>query len=86
MAARCGADLRVSALAADTPAAQRDALLHAGQLVVATPGQVAQVRFHTEYLAPNSSKLPLHASQLTSSPASCTPVAQDMALPLNPNI
>ena len=44
VAARCGADLRVSALAADTPAAQRDALLHAGQLVVATPGQVAQVR------------------------------------------
>ena len=43
VAARCGADLRVSALAADTPAAQRDALLHAGQLVVATPGQVAQV-------------------------------------------
>jgi len=44
VAARCGADLRVSALAADTPAAQRDALLHAGQLVVATPGQVAQAR------------------------------------------
>ena len=43
VAARCGADLRVSALAADTPAALRDALLHAGQLVVATPGQVAQV-------------------------------------------
>ena len=50
VASRCGADLRVTALAADTPAAQRDALLHAGQLVVATPGQVARVPHLTQTL------------------------------------
>ncbi len=53
VALRCGADLRVSALAADTPAAQRDALLHAGQLVVATPGQVAQVWPHPGVVVQN---------------------------------
>ena len=44
VAQRCGADIRVSALAGDSAAVQRDILLRIGQLVVSTPGQVAQVR------------------------------------------
>jgi hypothetical protein len=43
IAVRCGADVRVSALAGDSAAVQRDILLRIGQLVVSTPGQVAQV-------------------------------------------
>ena len=43
VAQRCGADIRVSALAGDSAAMQRDVLLRIGQLVVSTPGQVAQV-------------------------------------------
>ena len=47
VATRCGAGLRVTALGANlTAAAQRNAFLHAGQLVVATPGQIAQVLSH----------------------------------------
>ena len=44
MASRCGADIRVSSLAVDSAAVQRDVFLHIGQIVVSTPGQVAQVQ------------------------------------------
>ena len=43
VAARCGVDVRVSSLAGESAAVQRDTFLHIGQLVVSTPGQVAQV-------------------------------------------
>ena len=43
VAAKCGADIRVSSLAGDSAAVQRDVFLHIGQVVVSTPGQVAQV-------------------------------------------
>jgi hypothetical protein len=44
IASKCNADIRVSSLATDSPAVQRDIFLHIGQIVVSTPGQVAQVR------------------------------------------
>ncbi len=43
VATRCKADIRVSSLAVDSAAVQRDIFLHIGQIVVSTPGQVAQV-------------------------------------------
>ena len=44
IASKCNADIRVSSLATDSAAVQRDILLRIGQIVVSTPGQVAQVR------------------------------------------
>ena len=44
MASKCNADIRVSSLATDSAAVQRDIFLRIGQVVVSTPGQVAQVR------------------------------------------
>ena len=44
IASKCNADIRVSSLATDSPTVQRDIFLHIGQIVVSTPGQVAQVR------------------------------------------
>ncbi len=44
IASKCSADIRVSSLATDSAAVQRDILLRIGQIVVSTPGQVAQVR------------------------------------------
>ena len=38
-----GLDIRVSALTATGIAAQRDQFLHIGQIVVSTPGRIAQV-------------------------------------------
>ena len=46
IASKCNADIRVSSLATDSAAVQRDILLRIGQIVVSTPGQVAQVRTH----------------------------------------
>lgn len=45
VAAQCGADIRVSSLTGDSAAVQRDTFLHIGQLVISTPGQIAQVGF-----------------------------------------
>ncbi|KAK9906356.1 hypothetical protein WJX75_000482 [Coccomyxa subellipsoidea] len=42
VATRCKADIRVSSLAVDSAAVQRDIFLHIGQVVISTPGQVAQ--------------------------------------------
>ena len=44
IASKCNADIRVSSLATDSAAVQRDIFLRIGQVVVSTPGQVAQVR------------------------------------------
>ena len=49
VAAQCGADIRVSSLAGESAAVQRDSFLHIGQLVVSTPGQVAQVTGHASH-------------------------------------
>lgn len=43
MALKCSTFIRVSSLAVDSAAVQRDIFLHIGQVVVSTPGQVAQV-------------------------------------------
>ena len=43
VASRCSKFIRVSSLAVDSAAVQRDIFLHIGQVVVSTPGQVAQV-------------------------------------------
>ncbi len=43
VALKCSTFIRVSSLAVDSAAVQRDIFLHIGQVVVSTPGQVAQV-------------------------------------------
>lgn len=43
MASSSGMDIRVTALTA-TGAAEREQFLHIGQIVVATPGRIAQVQ------------------------------------------
>ena len=58
IASKCNADIRVSSLATDSAAVQRDIFLHIGQIVVSTPGQVAQVRrpiYSTQALLVNAS-------------------------------
>ena len=49
IASKCNADIRVSSLATDSAAVQRDILLRIGQIVVSTPGQVAQVSSQCKY-------------------------------------
>lgn len=54
VATRCKADIRVSSLAVDSAAVQRDIFLHIGQVVISTPGQVAQVQSAHHCLSPLS--------------------------------
>lgn len=47
MASSSGIEVTVTALTA-TGAAERDQFLHIGQIVIATPGRIAQVERHAE--------------------------------------